>query len=104
MVSSSAVQFHLSKTLFSGPGLENILNNNPALLSKLMGGNNQNQNQEQMQSGLIPRFLILMLEPVRTPIEELGKGNQSGFKEELRETFPPINPTNSSRQRVEVCH
>ena len=27
------------------------------------------QNQEQMQSGLIPRFLILMLEPVRTPIE-----------------------------------
>ena len=42
MVSSSAVQFHLSKTLFSGPGLENILGNNPNLLSKLMGNNQSN--------------------------------------------------------------
>ena len=54
MVSSSAVQFHLSKTLFSGPGLENVLGNNPSLLSKLMsGGMNGGGNspsQEQMQA------------------------------------------------------
>ena len=53
MLSSSAVQFHLSKTLFSGPGLENVLNNNPDLLQKLMkqnnNNNNNNNNNEQME-------------------------------------------------------
>ena len=48
MLSSSAVQFHLSKTLFSGPGLDSILNKNPELLSKLMN-NKDNQMREQEQ-------------------------------------------------------
>ena len=50
MLSSSAVQFHLSKTLFNGPGLENVLNNNPDLLQKLMKqNNNNNNNNAQME-------------------------------------------------------
>ena len=49
------------------------------------------ENKEQMKSGLIPRFLVVMMEPVRTPINQLGKGDHRGFKEELQEKFKSIH-------------
>lgn len=46
MLSSSAVQFHLSKTIFSSPPLGDALKNNPQLFNKLMGKNDKQQDYE----------------------------------------------------------
>ena len=47
-------------------------------------------NKEQMTSGLIPRFLTLMLQPVHTSIRKMKKGS-ANFQKKLKTVIKEIN-------------